>query len=187
MARPPRHVCPRPVSRRFSGSQAAGDSQVTFSVPVLSPPLLYNRSQEAGTMSRPGSEEAVMHHATKDATPDKTPGRRGRHASAMPAMSVMAAAVAVLAAGCGLVPAISTSTAATGPAAHRADVAFAHCMQHHGVPNFPTPGPDESFHISGHLHGTPHGTPHGPRTRALEACRHLLPPGSITTNSPNAP
>lgn len=141
-------------------------------------------------MSRPGSEEAVMHHATQDPTPDKTPGRRGpRRASVMTAMPVMTvlAAVAVLAAGCGLAPAISTSTAATGPAAHRADVAFAHCMQHHGVPNFPTPGPDESFHISGHLHGTPHGTPNGPRARALETCRHLLPPGSITTNSPNAP
>jgi hypothetical protein len=27
---------------RFPGSQAAGDSQVTFPVTVLSPPLLYN-------------------------------------------------------------------------------------------------------------------------------------------------
>jgi hypothetical protein len=32
-------------------SQAAGDSQVTFSVTVLSPPHLYNGDQEKDTMS----------------------------------------------------------------------------------------------------------------------------------------
>jgi hypothetical protein len=40
------------------GSQAAGDSQVTFPVTVLSPPILYNKSQvgeqEKDTMILPG-------------------------------------------------------------------------------------------------------------------------------------
>jgi hypothetical protein len=35
---------------RFPGSQAAGDSQVTFPVTVLSPPLLYKQD----AMTNPG-------------------------------------------------------------------------------------------------------------------------------------
>lgn len=95
------------------------------------------------------------------------------------ALAVMAAA-AVLATGCGLVHVhvSAVGSASAGSAAFQANLAFAHCMRTHGVPNFPEPtNSSESFHISGH----PNGKVTGPRARASEACRHLLPPGSVTT------
>ena len=45
IARPPLCVPCDMSAARSPGSQAAGDSQVTFPVTVLSPPLLYNRTQ----------------------------------------------------------------------------------------------------------------------------------------------
>jgi hypothetical protein len=91
------------------------------------------------------------------------------------ALAVMAT-VAVLATGCGLQVSFSGGSAS----AFRQNVAYAHCMQTHGVPNFPTPtNSSERFHIS----GRPHGKVTGPRARANEACQHLLPRGSVTTSS----
>ncbi len=61
-------------------------------------------------------------------------------------------------------------------ATFRENLAFAHCMQAHGVPNFPDPtSSSESFHVSGHLKGKVTG----PLARADDACQHLLPRGSV--------
>ena len=116
---------------------------------------------------------------------DKTGGNRGlRRAGAL----AVVAAVAVLATACGVhvsfgdgsAPA-STGSASTGSATFRANLAFAQCMRSHGVPNFPEPtSSSESFNVSGHLNGT--ALP-GPLGRAANACRHLLPRGSVTTNT----
>jgi hypothetical protein len=100
-------------------------------------------------------------------------GRVPRRAGALAA----AAAVAMLTAACGAH--ISVTADQSGSAASRTNLAYARCMRTHGAPNFPIPGPGESFHISGH----PKGTGHGPRARANEACVHLLPPGSVSMHS----
>jgi hypothetical protein len=96
------------------------------------------------------------------------------------ALAVMAAA-AVLATGCGLVHvhfSASGGPASAGQAAFQANLAFARCMRAHGVPHFPEPtNSSESFHVSGH----PNGKVTGPRAQAVDACKHLLPPGSVTT------
>jgi hypothetical protein len=110
----------------------------------------------------------------------KTGGSRGPRRAA--ALAVLAA-VAVLTAACGLVHVHVLSSggpAATGPATYRANLAYAQCMQTHGVPNFPDPtNSSESFHVSGHLNGKATG----PRAQANHACEQLLPPGSVTTGS----
>ncbi|MGD0924327.1 MAG: hypothetical protein ABR926_03955 [Streptosporangiaceae bacterium] len=107
-----------------------------------------------------------------------TGGKRGlRRAAAL----AVVAAVAVLATACGMVNAsVSGGSASTGSATFRANLAYAHCMQTHGAPNFPTPAnSSERFHIS----GRPNGKVTGPRARANDACQHLLPPGSVTIRS----
>jgi hypothetical protein len=104
------------------------------------------------------------------------------------ALAVMAAA-AVLATGCGLVHvhfSASGGPAPAGQAAFQANLAFARCMRAHGVPHFPEPtNSSESFHIrsseSFHISGHPNGKVTGPRAQAVDACKHLLPPGSVTT------
>ena len=111
---------------------------------------------------------------------DKTSGSRGpRRAAALAAV----AAVAVLATACGVHVSFSVGPASTGPATFRENLAFAHCMQTHGVPNFPAPtNSSESFHISGHVNQHGNGF-HGPMGRAYDACNQLLPRGSVTTSS----
>ena len=108
----------------------------------------------------------------------KTGGSRGpRRAGALAGM----AAVAVLATACGLVHVHVSSidgSASAESSAFQANLAFAQCMRTHGVPHFPEPtNSSESFHISGH----PNGKVTGPRAQAVNACKHLLPPGSVTT------
>jgi hypothetical protein len=79
---------------------------------------------------------------------------------------------------------ISLGAGPASTAGYQANLAYAHCMRNHGVPNFPIPSPGESFHvsISGHLHGKKPSTrkPATPRARANAVCEHLLPPGSVT-------
>ena len=98
----------------------------------------------------------------------KTGGSRGlRRAGAL----AVVAAVAVLPAACGVVHVhvgFSGGAASAGPATYRANLAFAHCMQTHGAPDFPDPPESSSFHISGHLNGKVTG----PMARALGACQH---------------
>jgi hypothetical protein len=74
------------------------------------------------------------------------------------------AAVAVLASGCGFVHVHFGA----GPAkpSYQQDLAYAHCMQTHGVPDFPDPSPSVNFNIGRHLTGAV--------ARANHACKHLL-------------
>jgi hypothetical protein len=104
-----------------------------------------------------------------------TGGRRGRRAGAL----AVVAAVAMLTAACGAVHvSYSGGSASTGSATFRANLAYAQCMQTHGVPNFPDPAnSSDSFHVSGHPAGN------SPVARANDACQHLLPRGDVTTNS----
>jgi hypothetical protein len=112
---------------------------------------------------------------------DKTGGNRGlRRAGTL----AVVAAVAVLATGCGMVhvhAGSSGGSAPAGSATFRENLAFAHCMQTHGVPNFPTPkNSSQGFHISGHVNGNGFS---GPSGRAYDACKQLLPPDSVTASS----
>jgi subtilase family serine protease len=113
----------------------------------------------------------------------KTGGSRGpRRAAAL----AVVAAVAVLTAACGVVHVhvgSSGGSAPAGPATYRANLAFAHCIQTHGVPNFPDPIGSSSFHVSGHLNGKVTGT----MARALGACQHLLPRSSVTAPATASP
>ncbi len=112
---------------------------------------------------------------------DKTSGNRGLRGAA--ALAVVAA-VAVLATACGFVHVhvgSSGGSAPAGSATYRADLAYAHCMQTHGVPGFPDPSPSASISISGHPRGN------SPVARANDACQHLLPAGSTGTGSATAP
>jgi hypothetical protein len=80
-----------------------------------------------------------------------------------------------------------SGAALSGSAAFRADVAFAHCMQTHGMPGFPVPtNTNESVNvnISGHLNGNANGNvkADSPATRAYADCKQWLPP-STTSHS----
>ena len=89
---------------------------------------------------------------------------------------VIVTAAAMLTAGCGVHISLGVGPAPVSSAAYRANLAYAHCMRSHGVPNFPIPSPGESFHI----HGNPPAHVHGRMASANQACMHLLPPGSVT-------
>jgi subtilase family serine protease len=91
-----------------------------------------------------------------------TPGPRRTAALA----AVTAATVLVTACGAG--SSSASGPAATGSATYRAELAYAHCMQTHGVPSFPDPVPSGNISI----HGQPHGN--SPAARANSACEHLL-------------
>jgi subtilase family serine protease len=96
------------------------------------------------------------------------------------------AAVAVMATACDVVHVhvgSSGGSAPAGPATFRADLAYAHCMQTHGLPGFPDPNPSEGFSISGQLNGNASS----PAARANDACQHLLPRGSVTAPATASP
>ena len=89
----------------------------------------------------------------------------------------VAAAAAVLAAGCGAAAPGSSSggSAAGGSARYQQALAYSECMRAHGVPDFPDP--DASGNIVQHVSG---GQPpdNGPRAQAADStCHHLLPGG----------
>jgi len=118
---------------------------------------------------------------------DRTGGtrllRRGR------ALAV-AAVVAVLTTGCGLVHVhfgSSGGSAATGSAPYRAELAYAQCMRAHGLPGFPDPHPHPSGGPSVHVNVNPNS----PAARANDACKHLLAGGSTgpaaTAPAPSPP
>src|SRR6202050_3673681 len=120
----------------------------------------------------------------------KTGGNRGARRAA--GLAVVAA-VAVLAA-CGGSPtphggsptphggssSSSDGSASTETATYRADLAYAHCMQTPGVPDFPAPKPSGDISISGQPRGN------SPAARANDACEHLLAAGSTGTGSATA-
>jgi hypothetical protein len=157
----------------FQRSQIAGDNQVTFSVTVLSPAVLYYWLVPGSRKCNPMSTRPLR----SDAMNDKTGGTRGpRRAGALAAM----AAVAVLATACGTSSDPSTDISASGGPATVARLdALARCMRGHGAPTFPDPGTSGGFNLT--------TTPNGPSgaididsrqiQAAYRACRHLLADG----------
>jgi subtilase family serine protease len=109
---------------------------------------------------------------------DKTGASRGlRRAGAL----AIAAAVVAMTAGCGVVHVHFGSSG--GPAStYQQDLAYAHCMQTHGLPNFPDPKPSTSLDVSGSLSGNPNS----PAARANDACKHLLS-SSATASATTSP
>ena len=101
---------------------------------------------------------------------DKTGGNRGLWDAAALAT---AAAVTVLATGCGVVHihvGSSGGPASTGAATYQEDLAYAQCVRSHGLPDFPLPNPSGTSGFSGQLTGGPGS----PLARANAACKHLL-------------
>jgi subtilase family serine protease len=149
----------------WSGSSlATGDSQVTFSGTVLSPPMPYKQIADIAVHG-----EAMMN--------DKTGGSRCPRRAA--ALAVVAAAAVLTA--CGGSPSSAGSSASSGPAAYRAELAFAQCMQTHGVPDFPDPSPSGNISISGHPQGN------SPAARAYDTCEHLLTGGGTAAAAASGP
>ncbi len=109
---------------------------------------------------------------------DRTGGRGLRRAAALAAI----AAVAVLT-GCSTSPVSSAGAASAQSVTYRADLAFAHCMQTHGVPDFPDPSPsgNPGVSVSGHPQAN------SPAGRAYASCQHLLKPVSAGPGSTTGP
>jgi hypothetical protein len=99
-----------------------------------------------------------------------------RDARRVVSLAVMAA-VTVLTAACSSLHAAGPTTTLRSEAASQANLAFAHCMQTHGVPNFPDPSAGQTFSVNLQ---TSANTVSG---RATIACKHLLPSGSTSPNS----
>jgi len=80
------------------------------------------------------------------------------------ALATLAAGVALLAAGCGG----ATPASTTRSSDYKKDVAFAHCMRSHGVPDWPDPVPHGGFPRTSAGQSPRFGSARG-------ACHHLLP------------
>jgi hypothetical protein len=106
---------------------------VTIPVTVLSPPLLYNGSQDN---DKPVTGEATM----------KSLRQRPRRAATLAVM----AAVAVLTTACGVHVhfGASASPASTPSNSFAQELALAQCMRGHGEPDFPDPAPSGGFNAS---------------------------------------
>jgi hypothetical protein len=87
---------------------------------------------------------------------------------------VVAAVVAVLAAAFRVqtYTSYSTDSGSAGSAAYRQEIIFVQCMRGHGAPNFPVPPPGGSVAVQ--------MSPGDPTTRAVDACKQLLPRGMET-------
>jgi hypothetical protein len=83
---------------------------------------------------------------------------------------------ALLAAGCG---GGGGSSGASGSSGYQKDVAFAHCMRAHGVPDFPDPLPQGGFPQTGAGNSLQSGS-------AMTACRRLLPPKPVLSAAQQA-
>jgi hypothetical protein len=110
---------------------------------------------------------------------DKTVGGRLPRAGAL----AVAAAVAVLTTACGVHVHFGSSggPASAGSVSYRQALAYAQCMQAHGLPNFPDPNPSRSFSVSGHPNGN------NPVGRAYDACKDLLSRGNATAPTTAGP
>ena len=80
-------------------------------------------------------------------------------------MAVVLIGAVLLTAACGG----GGAPGASGSSAYQEDLAFAHCMRAHGVPDFPDPPPDGGFPRTGGADSLQSGS-------AMDACEHLLPP-----------
>lgn len=100
------------------------------------------------------------------------------------ALAVMTAA-AMVTAGCDVHVHFGSSgaPASTESGTYQADLAYAHCMQAHGLPGFPLPDPSRSSSFSGQV--TAEGN--SPVARANDACKHLLPVASATAAGTASP
>jgi hypothetical protein len=88
-------------------------------------------------------------------------------------MAVVAAAAA-LTAGCGLMHvSVGGGGSSPTPGNYQHEIAYAHCMQTHGVPNFPDPNPSGQFHQVQNPNGG-----NSPLTRANNECKSLLSQGT---------
>jgi hypothetical protein len=135
---------------------------VTYSVTVASPPSLYNRKEQQDPLRL--LEETTMN--------DKT----GRYRARRRAGTLAAAAIAVLATGCGGSPAPSA-----GVPTYAQEIALVGCMRSHGVPSFPDPSASGGYSLTanGSLVGAD-GSVDIDSSAAQTAygdCRHLLPGG----------
>jgi len=81
-------------------------------------------------------------------------------------LAALAVGAALLAAGCGGGGAARSGSGSSG---YQQDLAFAHCMRAHGVPDFPDPLPDGGFPRTGGADSLQSGS-------TMNACQHLLPP-----------
>ena len=91
----------------------------------------------------------------------------------------VAAAAAVLTAGCGVVHVhfgSSGGPSSTEPGTYQQQLAYAQCVRSHGLPDFPLPSPSGAAGVSRRLTASPGS----PLARANDACQHLLSdaPGS---------
>ena len=107
---------------------------------------------------------------------DKTGSNR--HLRCARALAV-AAAAAVVTAGCGVVHVHFGSSgghSSTVPGTYQEDLAYAQCVRSHGLPDFPLPSPSEAAGVHWQLTASPGS----PVARANDACQHLLSgaPGS---------
>jgi hypothetical protein len=144
----------------------------------------------AGEQEKVRHDNPPRHSEEAEMTLRNGGGRDLRRAAAL----VSVAAVTAATAACGVVHVNfgngkSGGAAVAGSAAFRADVAFAHCMQTHGMPSFPVPTSTNeriSVNVSGHLNGNANGNvkADSPATRAYADCKQLLPPSSA--NRPGA-
>jgi subtilase family serine protease len=108
----------------------------------------------------------------------KTGRRRGLRRAGV--LAVIAAAVAMVTA-CGGSPVVSGGSGPAGTTTYQADLAYAHCMQTHGVASFPDPSPSGVFSLHGN---PPANTPAG---RANDVCKHLLTAGGTGTSIASGP
>jgi subtilase family serine protease len=119
---------------------------------------------------------------------DKT-GRRPDPRRAAAALAVVAG-VAMVTAACGVhisfghgggASAGARTRVSTGPAGYQAELAYARCMQTHGVPDFPDPSPSQGAHISTHLNAS------GSAARAVATCAALRPGSGQATPATGSP
>jgi hypothetical protein len=82
-------------------------------------------------------------------------------------LAALAVAVTLAAAGCG---GGGSSPSASGSSDYQQEVAFAHCMRSHNVPDWPDPQPQGGFPRTGTDQSSPQFR------SAFKACQHLLPP-----------
>ena len=91
-------------------------------------------------------------------------------------LATLAVGIALLAAGCG---GGGGSPSAGGSSDYQKDVAFAHCMRTHGVPDFPDPLPQGGFPRTGPGNSLQSGP-------AMTACQRLLPPKPVLSAAQQA-
>jgi hypothetical protein len=84
----------------------------------------------------------------------------------------VAAAVALLATGCGVVHVHfgSSGGASAGSATYQQELAYAQCVRSHGLPEFPLPNPSRTSSFSEQITASSGS----PVARANAACKHLL-------------